>query len=181
MTEQTYEITVDDLNDIETDGGNYSLLARSLVAEIRRLRAELERRDAEVAALRAALSPTVAPNIVLDPTGEPNSIRIGGVVVTNIGLPDAAPAEISLPEQARINDLKRNWIQDPIWDIEETEGFEEYRDELKAFRLEHEAEWKANQEVELYVFQENFGINREAAMYLRNLQRRLERLEQANE
>lgn len=32
-----------------------------------------------------------------------------------------------------IEDLKRNWLSDPCWDIEDTEGFEEYREELIAF------------------------------------------------
>ena len=29
--------------------------------------------------------------------------------------------------------LKANWQADPCWDLETTEGFEEYKDELKAF------------------------------------------------
>lgn len=29
--------------------------------------------------------------------------------------------------------LKRDWAKDPCWNIEETEGFEEYRDELFDF------------------------------------------------
>lgn len=42
--------------------------------------------------------------------------------------------------------LKDNWLDDPIWEIERTEGFEEYASELKAFREEWEAKWKADQE-----------------------------------
>lgn len=38
--------------------------------------------------------------------------------------------------------LKLSWERDPNWDIEETEGFEEYRDELLAFRQQKEREWK---------------------------------------
>lgn len=34
--------------------------------------------------------------------------------------------------------LKRQWQEDPHWDIEETEGFEFHRESLKAFRLEVE-------------------------------------------
>lgn len=41
-----------------------------------------------------------------------------------------------------IDDLKANWMKDPCWDIEETEGFEEHKEELQAFRLEQEKEWK---------------------------------------
>lgn len=37
-----------------------------------------------------------------------------------------------------IEDLKAQWIKDPIWDIEDTEGFEDYRNDL----LNFSAEWK---------------------------------------
>lgn len=36
-----------------------------------------------------------------------------------------------------------SWREDPAWEIEETEGFEEHKDELRAVRLKCEAEWKA--------------------------------------
>jgi hypothetical protein len=39
--------------------------------------------------------------------------------------------------------LKANWLSDPIWDIEDTEGFEEYRAELREYRLNVDAEYKA--------------------------------------
>lgn len=39
-----------------------------------------------------------------------------------------------------IEQLKKSWKHDPIWDIEDTEGFEEYHDELLAWRKEYEAE-----------------------------------------
>lgn len=41
--------------------------------------------------------------------------------------------------------LKDNWFNDPCWDIEDTEGFEEYKEELLTFRKEQEAKWKAQQ------------------------------------
>lgn len=42
--------------------------------------------------------------------------------------------------------LKKNWINDPSWDIEETEGFEEHEEELLAFRKEQELEWQRKEE-----------------------------------
>ena len=45
-------------------------------------------------------------------------------------------------EPNEIEALKANWERDPCWDIETTEGFEEYREELLAFRKEREAHWK---------------------------------------
>ena len=44
--------------------------------------------------------------------------------------------------EAEIEDLKRQWERDPIWDIEETEGFEAHREELLAWREAKEAEWE---------------------------------------
>ena len=41
-----------------------------------------------------------------------------------------------------IEKLKENWMQDPGWDIEETEGFEEHLDELLNFRKQKETEWE---------------------------------------
>lgn len=38
------------------------------------------------------------------------------------------------------------WVKDPIWDLEESQGFEDYAEELKAFRLEHEAKMTAQYE-----------------------------------
>lgn len=37
-----------------------------------------------------------------------------------------------------IEGLKINWSNDPIWDIEDTEGFEEHKQELYIYRLEVE-------------------------------------------
>lgn len=34
---------------------------------------------------------------------------------------------------AEIDTLKESWLKDPMWDIENTEGFEEHYDELVAF------------------------------------------------
>lgn len=45
-----------------------------------------------------------------------------------------------------IEQLKKNWLANPEWDIEDTEGFETHREELLAFRNEKRAEWEAKQE-----------------------------------
>ncbi len=47
---------------------------------------------------------------------------------------------------AEIAELKQHWLQDPCWDIEDTEGFEAHRDELLNFRLLHRA---MREEIEL--------------------------------
>ncbi len=43
--------------------------------------------------------------------------------------------------EEEVHYLKANWQADPIWNIEETEGFEEHRAELLAFRLKCEENW----------------------------------------
>ena len=42
--------------------------------------------------------------------------------------------------RAEIDELILSWREDPAWELEETEGFEEHKDELRAVRLKCEAE-----------------------------------------
>lgn len=51
-------------------------------------------------------------------------------------------------DRIAIDELKQQWLHDPCWDIEDTEGFESQRDELLAFRLSHEAKWRAEAEAD---------------------------------
>lgn len=50
--------------------------------------------------------------------------------------------EIVTNGREEVEKLKRDWLLDACWDIEETDGFQEYYNELKAFRLEKEKEWE---------------------------------------
>jgi hypothetical protein len=61
---------------------------------------------------------------------------------------DGWPQDQDVKEITRedVEILKSNWEADPIWDLETTEGFEAYRDELKAFSEAKEAEWVAERE-----------------------------------
>lgn len=45
-----------------------------------------------------------------------------------------------------VEDLKRQWLRDPCWDIEDTPGFEEYAVELAGFAVEHRKIWRAARE-----------------------------------
>jgi hypothetical protein len=51
---------------------------------------------------------------------------------------------------AEIEALKKNWLNDPCWDIEETEGFEEHKAELKEFRRLTEMNWRASEYCRVY-------------------------------
>lgn len=43
--------------------------------------------------------------------------------------------------EEEVRKLKANWQADPIWDIEDTEGFEEHREELLEFKKWCEDGW----------------------------------------
>ena len=80
-----------------------------------------------------------------------------------------------------VEKLKAEWLRDPNWDIEETEGFDDYRDELRTFRenIEAEADKKANEKMErrLDVICTKAGTdNRDLALYIYDLERQIEAL-----
>jgi hypothetical protein len=77
-----------------------------------------------------------------------------------------------------IEELKQNWLSDACWDIETTEGFEDYHDELLAYRLEIEELWKAKRMADLKVKAEKMGIpdNLKLAEYIDYLEHHLERM-----
>lgn len=41
-----------------------------------------------------------------------------------------------------VEKLKVSWLRDPNWDIEDTPGFEEFKDELLAFHKEQDEKWE---------------------------------------
>lgn len=46
-----------------------------------------------------------------------------------------------------VEHLKANWIADPCYDLEETEGFEEYREELYDFAQKQEIKWEEDRRI----------------------------------
>lgn len=85
---------------------------------------------------------------------------------------------IKTPEE--IEALKWNWVNDPCWDIEDTEGFEAHRDELAVFRQEREAVWEAARQSRLAAKADELGApgNLRLAQYVMNLEWRLKGLEE---
>ena len=83
--------------------------------------------------------------------------------------------------------LKENWRGDPCWDIYETEGFEEYRDELITFQTNMNQEWRVREYNKVYSFAQGLGIetignagdepNLSLARYLMKLEERIIELE----
>ncbi len=79
-----------------------------------------------------------------------------------------------------VEQLKKNWKCDPLWDIERTEGFEEYYDELLAYRNEIYAERKKEWDAKLLQRSRELGIegNLKLVDYIEYLKRRIELLEE---
>ena len=84
-----------------------------------------------------------------------------------------------MPTPDEILELKAQWVADPCWDIEDTEGFEAHRDELITFAKQHEARLEAEAEARLGAKAERLGCpgNLSLARYVEGLEYRLETLE----
>jgi hypothetical protein len=61
--------------------------------------------------------------------------------------------------EQEVKALKENWSHDPCWDIEDTEGFEEHREELKEYRYEQQAQWGAKEYNRLFNRARDLGID----------------------
>lgn len=60
-----------------------------------------------------------------------------------------------------IDSLKRDWVNDPCWDLEDTEGFEDCKEELKEFQDRMEQMWREEREEEerkAYEMAEKLGV-----------------------
>ena len=79
-----------------------------------------------------------------------------------------------------VDALKSNWLGDPCWDIEDTDGFEEYYTELKAFRLEQEKKWDTQhkQRIKNKAVELGDPSNLKLAQYVLTLEERLAKIEE---
>ena len=84
------------------------------------------------------------------------------VLVANADVYVPPDAPIKTPPKTKTAEelakLKRAWRADPCWDIEYAHGFEVYRDELKVYRLQCEAEWKAATAKRHLILASDFGL-----------------------
>lgn len=82
-----------------------------------------------------------------------------------------------------IEQLKTNWLDDPCWDIEDTKGFEEHREELTAFHEQMRQKWEQSLRRQLQQRAKEMGTldNPKLTLYILALEARIERLEQAQE
>jgi MFS superfamily sulfate permease-like transporter len=79
-----------------------------------------------------------------------------------------------------IQELKIAWRNDPVWDIEDTEGFEDYYDELLAYRKKVQQKRKDQQEKELILKADKIGVpgNVTLAKYIDYMEWRIKQLEE---
>lgn len=83
------------------------------------------------------------------------------------------------PARSEVEALKRQWQADPCWDLENTTGFAEHREELLAYRKHREEESDEKQAAELDALAEDLGVpsNRRLAAAFRRLELRLHQAE----
>ena len=53
-----------------------------------------------------------------------------------------------MKSRAEVEQLKKDWFEDPCWDIEDTEGFDGYYFELKDYRMACERVWRKKAELD---------------------------------
>ena len=54
--------------------------------------------------------------------------------------------------------LFNQWLADPCWDVEETEGFEDWHDQLYQWHKEQAAKWDAARTARLQALSEKLGV-----------------------
>ena len=80
--------------------------------------------------------------------------------------------------QTELQKLKSNWLNDPCWDIETTEGFEEYRPHLLMFRLDYEKKRKDAFDKKNREYADKLFLldNMHLALYISKLEKRIKDL-----
>jgi hypothetical protein len=81
--------------------------------------------------------------------------------------------------RAEVNKLESNWLSDSCWDIENTEGFEEYYEELFNFRIAWEKHWTQARHERIVEQMEEMGLEGNTKLFdhLVRLEERIEELE----
>lgn len=82
-----------------------------------------------------------------------------------------------MPTKKEIDNLKSNWMNDPCWDIEDTEGFEQHHEELLAFRLEQEAIWQRQEQERITMRCQQLNCSPEVLSYFEKLENNIRDLE----
>jgi hypothetical protein len=86
---------------------------------------------------------------------------------------------IHVKTREEVEQLKAEWEQDPIWDIENTPGFQDYFSELRDYSEKRIKEWEADTERRALALAERLGCpgNPGLARYIEYLERSIRQLE----
>lgn len=76
-----------------------------------------------------------------------------------------------------VKQLKENWRSDPMWNIEDTEGFEEFRLELKQYRLVMESNWALEESKRLLRRATQLACSVDLVKYIEVMEYRMGRME----
>lgn len=77
---------------------------------------------------------------------------------------------VTMPDRSEIERLKRDWLMDPHWDIEGTEGFVAVSAELAAFASVQQARWKRESEDRVNARALELGCSIQLARYVMSLE-----------
>lgn len=69
-----------------------------------------------------------------------------------------------------VEKLKQDWLNDPCWDIEHTEGFEAFHDELLEYRKGKEAEWEERRYRKIQARALEMGVSVETMIGIQSLE-----------
>jgi hypothetical protein len=92
---------------------------------------------------------------------------------------EAGAGTTAPPIRREVERLKADWAADPCWDLEDTPGFEDFREELLDYATRTRAEWDRRYRESLEEFARTIGApgNVVLAEYVRTLERRLAAVE----
>lgn len=82
-----------------------------------------------------------------------------------------------------VDELKRQWRNDPCWDLGDEDGFEEYWGELNQYRRDCEMMWKEQELRRKHLRADALGIPGNFALlaHIETLERKIKALQEYNE
>lgn len=78
--------------------------------------------------------------------------------------------------RAEIEALKTEWLSDPCWDLENSEGYEEHFEELRAFSEQYWREVSNRVNIQLAVRSRMLGCSVQLVEYIETLEQAIEAL-----
>lgn len=80
-----------------------------------------------------------------------------------------------------IDELKRDWLRDPIWDIYRTEGFEGHEAELEEYQNQIGREWQEKESARVRLKCQELSCSPELLNYIGRMEYKISLLESGND